>query len=88
MSTMNTKSASGANNVFDGSRLLVSVPEAAKALSLSCRTINGYIATKAIVSRKIGRRRLILVSSLKAFANKDHDGLSEWSGVAARPSAV
>lgn len=60
-------------------KLLVSVAMAARALSISTRTINAYLATKKLASRKIGRRRLVVVASLKAFAAKDQPGLSPWS---------
>lgn len=70
-------------NPLDG-KLLISVDAAARALSLSVRTVNGYLANKRLLSRKIGRRRLVVVSSLKAFASRDHAALREWSGDAIR----
>jgi excisionase family DNA binding protein len=69
-----------AESLFDGSRLLCSIREAARALSLSDRMVLNYIAAKRLVSRKVGRRRLISVASLKAFALKDQPGLAPWSG--------
>jgi excisionase family DNA binding protein len=61
-------------------KLLVSVGTAARALSISTRTVNAYIATKRLVSRKLGRRRLVSVASLKAFSSKDQPGIAPWSG--------
>jgi len=67
------------NNIFDG-RLLCSIEQAASVLGLSRRTVNAYIAAKHIVTRKIGRRRLVSVASLRAFASKDQPSLAPWSG--------
>jgi hypothetical protein len=75
----------GNDSALDG-KLLISVNGAARALSLSVRTINSYTATKRLLSRKIGRRRLVVVSSLRAFASKDHDGMSPWSGATKQES--
>jgi excisionase family DNA binding protein len=73
------------DNVLDG-RILCSVNQAARALSVSVRTVNAYLAAKHLVSRKVGRRRLVVVMSLKAFASKDQPGLSPWSGAAVQKS--
>jgi hypothetical protein len=76
---MNEQIETSDNNILDG-RLLCSVEQAARALCLSTRTVNAYLAAKILGSRKIGRRRLIVVTSLRAFASKDQKGLSPWSG--------
>ncbi len=57
---------------MNGSVLAVNVPEAARLLGLSPRTVAALVATKKIVSRKIGRRRVITVQALEDFLNKDH----------------
>jgi hypothetical protein len=67
------------DNILDG-RLLCSVELAAHALGLSTRTVNAYLAVKKIASRKIGRRRMVLVASLKSFVAHDQDGIASWSG--------
>jgi len=53
-------------------KLLVSKRDAAAALSLSVRTIENLIARKELVARRVGRRTLVLASSLEAFARHDH----------------
>ena len=53
-------------------KILVSKRDAALALSLSVRTIENLISRKELVSRRVGRRTLIPVSSLEAFARRDH----------------
>jgi excisionase family DNA binding protein len=72
-------STSVSNDIFSG-KLLCSVPEAASALSVSQRFVNECISKKRLVSRKIGRRRLVSVASLRAFASHDQVGLAPWSG--------
>ena len=51
--------------------LAVSVSEAARLLGLSKRSVENYIAAKRLVSRKAGRRTLVLTSSLSAFLRHD-----------------
>jgi excisionase family DNA binding protein len=53
-------------------KILVSKREAAFVLSLSVRTIENLISRKELVTRRVGRRTLIPVSSLEAFARRDH----------------
>jgi excisionase family DNA binding protein len=53
--------------------LAVGVNEAAKRLGVSPRTVTSLVRTKAIVSRKIGRRRVIPVTALEAFLRRDHE---------------
>lgn len=38
----------------EDNRLAVSVPEAARLIGVSRRTVEGYIATKRLASRKLG----------------------------------
>ena len=47
-----------------GPRLLMSVPEAAAALGVCRATVFALIASGAIASIKVGRRRLIPVATL------------------------
>lgn len=53
-------------------KLLVTKREAASALSVSIRTIENFIRRKELAARKIGRRTLIPLASLEAFARRDH----------------
>jgi excisionase family DNA binding protein len=53
-------------------KVLVSKRECANALSLSVRTIENLIARKELTVRRVGRRTLVLASSLAAFARRDH----------------
>lgn len=52
-------------------KLLCSKREAAEALGCSVRTIENLIARKALVSRRVGRRRMIVYSALTQFARRD-----------------
>jgi excisionase family DNA binding protein len=53
-------------------KILISKRDAAVALSLSIRTIENLIARKELIARRVGRRTLVVASSLKAFARRDH----------------
>lgn len=53
-------------------KVLLSKKDAASALSVSVRTVEHLIANKALVARKIGRRTLISITALEAFARCDH----------------
>jgi excisionase family DNA binding protein len=53
-------------------KLLASKKQAAWALEVSVRKIEGLIASKELASIRIGRRRLIPISALDQFAKKDH----------------
>lgn len=53
--------------------LLVSVPRAAEMLSVSTRTIHRYCAIGVLKFTRIGRRKLLPVSSLLAFAERGID---------------
>ena len=52
--------------------LAVNVPEAARRLGVSPRTIATLLARGELVSRKIGRRRVIPVEGLEKFLRRDH----------------
>jgi len=56
----------------DDAVLAVNVNEAARRLGVSVRTIATLVARHELVSRKIGRRRVIPVVALEAFLKKDH----------------
>lgn len=60
------------NGIVEVSKILVSKREAAAALSLSVRTIENLIARKELVARRVGRRTLVVASSLTSFARRDH----------------
>lgn len=53
-------------------KLLGTREEAAEALSVSQRQIDNFIANGELVSRKCGRRRLVLWKSVEEFARRDH----------------
>ena len=52
--------------------LAVNVREAARCLGVSPRTIATLIARGELVSRKIGRRRVIPIEALEKFLRRDH----------------
>jgi len=52
-------------------KMLLSKREAAEMLSVSERTIENLLARKALDSRKIGSRRLIVRASLERLARRD-----------------
>jgi excisionase family DNA binding protein len=52
--------------------LAVGVPEAARRLGLSPRTVATLVARRELPSRKVGRRRIIPVAALEAFIGRDH----------------
>jgi excisionase family DNA binding protein len=64
--------------------LAVSVPEAARRLGVSPRTIATLIARGGLLSRKIGRRRVIPVEALAKFLRRDHHTQSDSEKPAAR----
>lgn len=53
-------------------KLLVSKREAAEMLSLSIRSIDNLISCRELIARKVGRRTLVPLSALEAFARRDH----------------
>lgn len=52
--------------------LAVGTAEAARRLGVCERTIVNLVRAKELVSRKIGRRRVIPISALEAFLRRDH----------------
>jgi len=46
----------------------VGIVEAARRLGLSARTVAKLVARRELPSRKVGRRRIIPVAALEAFA--------------------
>ena len=59
--------------------LAVDVPEAARRLGVSPRTVATLVARKELPSRRIGRRRLILVRALEEFLRHDHANANKKS---------
>jgi excisionase family DNA binding protein len=53
-------------------KLFYTRQECAEALSLSIRTIDSLVASKALLSRRIGRSVRVPFSALQAFARRDH----------------
>ncbi|MFZ1975491.1 MAG: helix-turn-helix domain-containing protein [Candidatus Acidiferrales bacterium] len=53
--------------------LLFTIPQAAKVLSLSVRTVERLVFRRELVSRKIGGATRIPRDSLIAFCRKDHE---------------
>lgn len=51
--------------------LAVSVDEASRRLGVCRRTVINLIQNKELVSRRIGRRRVILVTSLESLLRRD-----------------
>jgi excisionase family DNA binding protein len=52
-------------------QLAVSIPEAARRLGLSIRTVATLVARRELRSRKVGRRRIIPVAALESFIRGD-----------------
>lgn len=52
-------------------KLAVGIREAAEMIGVSPRTVQNYVSAKLLGSRKLGRRRVILVRSLEAFLRTD-----------------
>ena len=55
-----------------GEVLNVSVSEAARRLGVCARTVANLIQAKELISRRIGRRRVIPVAELERFNRRDH----------------
>jgi excisionase family DNA binding protein len=53
-------------------QLAVNIPEAARRLGLSIRTVATLVSRRQLASRKVGRRRIIPVEALEAFV-RDSD---------------
>jgi excisionase family DNA binding protein len=52
-------------------KLFCSKREAAEALACSTRTVENLIATKQLESRRLGRRRMVVVASLMQLVKHD-----------------
>lgn len=52
-------------------KILCSKKYAAQALDCSVRTVENLISTKQLASRRLGRRRLVVVASLMQLAKHD-----------------
>jgi excisionase family DNA binding protein len=52
-------------------QLAVNIPEAARRLGLSIRTVAALVSRRELASRKVGRRRIIPVAALEAFVRGD-----------------
>jgi excisionase family DNA binding protein len=52
--------------------LAVNIPEAARRLGLSPRTVTSLVARGELKSRKIGRRRVIPIRALEELLRHDH----------------
>jgi excisionase family DNA binding protein len=62
--------------------LAVNIPEAARRLGLSPRTVATLVSRGHLMSRKVGRRRIIPVLALEAFLRNDHGPKPVESGIA------
>ena len=51
--------------------LAVGIPEAARRLGLSARTVATLVSRRELSSRRVGRRRIIPVSALERFLKQD-----------------
>jgi len=56
----------------DETVLAVGMPEAARRLGLSARTVATLVLRQELPSRKVGRRRIIPVMALEAFVRSEH----------------
>jgi len=56
----------------DEAILAVGIPEAARRLGLSARTVATLVSRRELASRKVGRRRIIPVAALEGFIGRDH----------------
>ncbi|HEX2715939.1 MAG TPA: helix-turn-helix domain-containing protein [Candidatus Acidoferrales bacterium] len=57
--------------------MAVGIPEAARRIGCSPRTVATLIANKELASRKIGRRRVIRICDLEKFLERDHNTSGE-----------
>lgn len=57
---------------MEESVLLISLAEAARRLGVCKRTVSNLIAAKELRSLRVGRRRMVPVSSLRDFLRRDH----------------
>ena len=59
----------------DETVLAVGVPEAARRLGLSARTVANMVSRRELASRRVGRRRIIPITALEAFIGRDHSNV-------------
>lgn len=52
--------------------LAVAIPEAARRIGVSPRTVATLVARGELQSRKVGRRRIIPIAALEKFLARDH----------------
>ena len=55
-----------------GDVLNVSITDAQRRLGVCARTVANLIHSKELMSRRIGRRRVIPVAELEKFSRRDH----------------
>jgi excisionase family DNA binding protein len=67
-------------------KLAVSIHEAARLLSVSPRSIQNFLHSKMLPSRKIGRRTVIPVAALERFLRVDHASPERLARAEARES--
>jgi len=58
-------------NTMEATVLAVNIPEAARRLGLSIRTVATLVSRRELASRKVGRRRIVPVAALEAFIRGD-----------------
>jgi len=54
-------------------RILVSKREAARLLGVSVTSVDYLIRQRELVSRRLGRRTLVSVESMRDYASADHE---------------
>ncbi len=59
--------------LMDDDRILVNKREAARLLSISVTSLDYLIRQRELVIRRLGRRTLVSVESLRDYARADHD---------------
>lgn len=62
--------------MFDD-RILVSKREAARLLGVSVTSVDYLIRQRELVSRRLGRRTLVSVESMRDYASADHARVRE-----------
>ncbi len=55
----------------ENQKLLISISDAAESLSISRRSVEYLIAKNELAVRKIGRRTMVILASLRALAARD-----------------
>ncbi len=60
-------------------KLLCSKREAAESLGVSVRTVENLLARKKLISRRVGRRRMIPCSALVQLARRDTPAITAKS---------